>query len=324
MNGREIEVCLYGKGYNTDIKKAWLVAPPDEMKRIREKDHSLSVWGTWGYHLDEMDRYVFQIPFYTGAYLDNVKPLWFTKVKYKKRDTSENKWFTKKRTENAIELMELLHGCAKKAGFPQYFFVGFGTLLGIIREGDFIGSDKDMDHCIAGYKINKQKEEKFLIEIARAREIDGRMYPRGLYEGRCRKPQRRKDNKRFLWTSVGHKKIHGEKGVKSCIWKFFEHDKFAWHGKGGKWIHARKFDPARWQYDFTDEALAKGLEYEYVQKFVQIKFKGIKVNVPKLAGHCLDTWYPGWARPKKGASRKKYVLIIPEWKNKKTWRMALG
>ena len=48
-------------------------------------------------------------------------------------------------------------------------------------------------------------------------------------------------------------------------------------------------------------------------------FHGVPVNVPKLAGHVLDDWYPGWARPKKDKSSDKKLLVIPKWGTPKGW-----
>jgi hypothetical protein len=294
---------------------------------------NMSQFGTWNYNIHPLQRYQLPVPYRAGAFLDIMYPGWFKNLNHEPREKSPETFFNPTRTKNAVALMRMLHECAATAGFPEHIFPGFGTLLGIIREGDFIPSDRDMDHCIIGSKITKLQEEKFLVEVAKERDnvkawITPNNYntmhlPKGLFEGRRRNPKRRKDNGRFLWTSCGHLKPSSQNGCKSCVWKWFEHDGYAWHSKGGKWVNGRKFDESEFSYDpGSIQAIAKGIRAEYVQEFTQMEFKGIKINVPVKAGHCLDAWYPGWARPEKGASRKIHVMVIPDWSRPKTWRMV--
>jgi len=314
---------------NPDVDKRLIIAPEDIIEPVRRKDTTLSKDGTWRYLLNPMEKYALPIPYRAGEYLDTTRPLWFKDIKHKEQKYNKNlDFFTPKRRENAVELMRLLQECATTAGFPRYIFPGFGTLLGIIREGGFISTDRDLDHCIQGDKITARQEERFLQEISKVREIPDEfdnmiVYTKGLYQGRKRSPQRRGDDDRFLWTSCGHKRIKGpSEGVKSCIWKFFNWDGYAWHSKGRKWISRKKFNMQKFSYSPEDEAIAKGLPAKYMDKFTQIKFHGLDINVPEMTGSCLDEWYPGWARPKKGASAKKNVLIIPSWEDKNTWRYA--
>lgn len=325
-NNKEFRIVIFGKPVNvkiyTDIPPEFIINIQEPEFESSSKDQNLSKEGIWRYTISELHSYNFPVPYKSGSYLDMILPLWFTKIKYVEKENTHNKFFTSKRIGNALELMALLKECATVAGFPEYIFPGFGTLLGIIRENNFILNDRDLDHCIMGNKITKEQEEKFLIEVARQRTIDGKLYLKGLYEGRKRAPQRRRDNGRFLWTSCGHKHIHGESGVKSCVWKFFEHNGYMWHSKGRKWINPRKFNKRVSGIDYREDAIAKGMPKHLLNEFIQMDFHGIKINVPKLAGGCLDFWYPGWMRPKAEKSSAKYVMVIPEWNNPKGWYLT--
>lgn len=324
MMDYNINVTLY-----KDLNKDLIRAPQEEFERhIKKHDTAMSVHGIWRYNIDGTHWYHLPVPYKVGTFLDNTQPLWFTKIKYiDDMEISNDVFFTEKRTENAVELMGLLRDCADKAGFGNYIFPAFGTLLGIIREGKFINSDRDLDHGIAGWKISREQEERFITEVARERTILDKnnnpvKYLQGLYTGRCRKPQRRSDNNRFLWTSVGHKKVHSQKGCKSCVWKFFLHKDFAWHSKGKKWISDRKFNMDAFEYSGETQAIAKGMPASCLEEFIEMEFKGIKINVPKLSGHCLDAWYPGWARPRREKSSKKNILIITKWNEENKWKLV--
>jgi len=318
---------VYVKLYR-DFPSDIICSPENIRETLRGKDPCMSQSGTWNYLIDELQKYALPVPYKTGTFLDMTQPLWFKDVSHTKDRTGGEKFFNTIRTQNAVALMKMLHEAAATAGFPEHIFPGFGTLLGIIREGDFIQSDRDMDHCIMGNNISKLQEERFLVEVAKERYITDaqgvkRFFPKGLYEGRKRKPKRRHDNGRFLWTSCGHLKPHSQQGCKSCIWKFFNWDGYAWHSKGSKWVQRRKFNDEEFNYDLGNtDAIAKGIKAEYLREFTKMQFKGITINVPKLAGSVLDAWYPGWGRARSGASRKIDVMIVPKWNESKGWYRA--
>ena len=331
-NVPKVHVKLYKNLPNVEGENI-IQCPTSKIDILRGKEGAMSQWGTWNYNIHELYKYTLPVPYRVGAFLDITRPGWFKTLKHDPRPKGPEIFFNPVRTKNAVHLMRLLHEAAEKSGFREYIFPGFGTLLGIIREGDFIQSDRDMDHCIMGPKITKLNEERFLVEVAKERENVTAWITetdtiklhllKGLYEGRERKPKRRTDNGRFLWTSCGHLRPSSQQGCKSCVWKWFEHDGYAWHSKGGKWVNGRKFNEDEFNYDPNSiQAIAKGIRAEYVSEFTQIQFKGIEINVPIKAGHCLDAWYPGWARPASGASRKINVLIIPDWSKPKGWHQA--
>ena len=314
----KVRITIYSE---KEIPKDVIYAPKALMED-RKKDQALGKNGLWYYLYSQIRPYKFPIPYKTGSFLDLTMPLWFKSLKHDPKKPTGNEFFTPLRIENAKELMFLLYECAETAGFRQYLFPGFGTLLGIIREGSFIPTDRDMDHCIMGSKITKEQEERFLIEVAKKRKFKDNEYPNGLFTGRKREPQRRKDNSRFLWFSCGHKKPSGKQtGCKSCVWKFFDHAGYSWHSKGGMWVKPEKFSELRESIALESDAVGKGISSEYLQEFTTMTFQNIEINVPVLAGHCLDAWYSSWARPRKGCSEKKDVLLIPDWSNKKSWKM---
>lgn len=316
MDSLPIEVKLYKQ-----FKKSLVCAPDEVIKHQNRRTMNMYRQGTWKFQIAYNKHYAPPIPYKFGTVMDIQAPKWLEKVeRIHKYNPDSDRWIVGKRAENAIELMTLLRECADIAGINEYFFVGFGTLLGIAREGDFIANDMDMDHCVQSEFINRDQEEVFLSEIAKQRTINGTVYRKGLYEGRKRLPLRRRDTKRFLWTSCGHKKIKSQNGVKSCIWNWFKHSGYDWHSKGRMWVSFKKFN--RMLINKTEDAVAKGIPTGLLNKFMEIDFKGIKVNIPYRTGSVLDEWYPGWARPKKEKSSKRHTMVIESWKNKNTWKMV--
>jgi len=325
-------------GYTVNVKfyknLNTIIAPKDRIEEnLKKRDTAMNQYGVWRYNLDQSHWYHFPVPYKVGGFLDDTYPLWFMNIKHEDiSGISNDIFFDDKRSENAVELMKLIRECAEAAGFGNYVFPAFGTLLGIIREGGFIGSDRDLDHGIAGWKITAQQEENFIREVMKERIViekapDGRevpvKYPQGLATGRFKHPQKRSDNGRFLWTSIGHKKIKSQQGTKSCVWKFFKHKDFAWHSKGRKWLADRKFPGVLSSHSGNAQAIAKGMPLDIIDEFVKMEFRGVKINVPQKAGHCLDMWYPyGWPRPRKDKSSKEYTMIITRWEDEKKWKMV--
>lgn len=225
----------------------------------------------------------------------------------------------------ALEDLKDIYSCAKEAGIEDAVFVGFGLLLGIVREGDFIKHDNDIDMCVRADLITPTQELNYYNYL----------HEKGLFFSRDHKSFRRVEkgfgiNKivpgssneqvRFTWFSLRKRINH----LKFCHWFFFPWNGYQWHSKSGKWITPRKFDPKLWNYKRTDEAMMKGIPANYIEKLTKYKFHGIKINVPLMVGSCLDFWYPGWLIPRNGgASAKKIGCIVGDWKDKTTWKVQI-
>ena len=65
------------------------------------------------------------------------------------------------RKKLAVEELRTIHECAEKAGIRDALYVNFGLLLGIIREGDFIAWDTDVDMCLKQELITPEQEIKY-------------------------------------------------------------------------------------------------------------------------------------------------------------------
>ena len=214
--------------------------------------------------------------------------------------------------ESALRLFKALLASANEAGITDAWFPGFGTLLGIVRENDFIEHDDDLDMCILADHITKEQGQAYYDACNK----------RGLFKFR-RKVQRRSDNDRFLWFS-----LKGErKGVKSCNWFFFEHNNYSWHSKGRKWAFGPKFKASGNIFKEGDyEARGKGIPSRLFENMVMcpFKFHGLKFKIPEKYGSILDNWYPGWKIPKRGGcSRQEADLYVTDWRKPKKWRTII-
>lgn len=219
-------------------------------------------------------------------------------------------FFTYDKKRYATEDLATCYECAEKAGMKDALFVSFGLLLGIVREGDFIGHDNDVDLCVKADKIAKQQEDDYVRLLHEA----------GMFFARDKKSHRQ-DTGRTTWFSL--RKRSGR--AKFCHWLGFEWSDYWWWSKAGKWISARKFDEERWDYAFDDDAIMLGIPAEYTRELMWIKFRGVDVQIPTAYGGALDYMYPGWPVPKKGgSSRKQTVCIVPNWDDSRTWRIKVA
>jgi len=270
---------------------------------------SLSNTGTWRVPILGMEQYTFELPYRLGAVLDE-NPGWF-KDQRSGWDHSGG-FMDKKRKANAVELIRSMLECGERAGILHAMFLAFGVTLGYVREADFIPNDNDLDMCIFADRITKEQGDRYFEECNKA----------GLFENRLRGPARRDDDGKILWFSLGPKSITAEHGIKSCNWFWFEHGKYLWHSKGNLWVNARKFNQQKISYTSADRALAKGIPARYFDKMTEIDFHGIKIQAPAMAGTCCDWWYPGWCHRHGGSSAHQMILVVPDWKNKKSWHMG--
>jgi hypothetical protein len=105
----------------------------------------------------------------------------------------------------------------------------------------------------------------------------------------------------------------------------FKWNGFYWHSKGGRWVSRRKFDNREFPYVPSDDAIMKGIPQQYLDRLAEAKFHGIKVQFPAKIGTCADFWYPGWWLPKEGgASKKRVVCVVRDWKDEKTWKTVIA
>ena len=211
--------------------------------------------------------------------------------------------------DNALSLFSSLIDCSREAGIQDAFFPGFGTLLGIIREGNIKSHDHDLDMCILRDKITKEQEEKYYNACEK----------RKLF--RYRKRIEKRTNGRYEWISLCPVPREKE-GVKSCNWFFFEHKGYMWHTKGKGWV--RKFDKQRYEFDDSYHSVGKGIDAGLFDTLIDcpVDFFGLSFKIPLKYGTILDEWYPNWAFPKRGgASSRQRVLVIKDWGDKNTWKI---
>ncbi|MCP4651985.1 MAG: LicD family protein, partial [Candidatus Omnitrophica bacterium] len=62
--------------------------------------------------------------------------------------------------------------CAKNAGIYDRCFLAFGSLLGYVREGGFIGHDNDMDIGILADNLTVKQINAYVAELLRPSKID--------------------------------------------------------------------------------------------------------------------------------------------------------
>ena len=208
------------------------------------------------------------------------------------------------------EDIQTCYECADKAGIKDALFVNFGALLGIIREGDFLGHDDDCDMCLDMDGVTKEQQDAYIQNLNDA----GMFYAR-------KKFSRRPDTKAATWFTLRKK----DGRAKFCHWCGFSWQGFWWWSKAGKWVEQRKFNMSKWGWNDETCALMLGIPADYIREKMWIDFRGIKVQIPKNYGSVLDWEYPGWPVPRKGGSSKKQaVCIIEDWKTPKKWRVKMG
>ncbi len=311
-------VGVHGEGFFVQILHGdygdLLIAPPSDINAIRGgSDLTMTAQGIWRYRIDHRYPFHFQLPYQYGTCLDRfLEQFWFKMIDHRiPEQYRRNAFFDDARRKNGIELLEEMLECGARAGIRDYMFPGFGTMLGIVMCGDFIPEDRDMDMCILSDDIEPEQERAYLNELEKAK----------LFEFRRRGPEARADNGRFLWFSLGPKSVH-DGGVKSCNWFFFEHEGIMWHSKGGQWINGAKFNGHKFHYAASDAAICKGIPAGLLRDMRPVDFHGVSTLVPAQAGACCDHWYTGWDYEKGGASKKNLVMVVGNWKDKRTWRMV--
>lgn len=292
--------------------KTWLQCSSELAQEIREKNPFMSD-GLWRVPINETDTIEFRLPYMIGSVLDSWCGEWWKTIEHDPSVWHFNDvYFDEPRKKNGLELIGQMYECGKKAGIVHAMFIGYGTLLGFIRQGDFVPNDRDMDMCIVADWITV---EQALAYVAYCKEA-------GLGEHRWVPAQCREDTGMPLWFSLGPKNPVSESGIKSCNWFWFSHGGYWWHSKGGMWVTPTKFSKKKTQYNSSDAAIAKGVPQDCLKDLREAKFNGVPVLVPDSPGACLDHWYKNWCVPKEGASAHEWILVIEKWEDKNTWRIG--
>lgn len=202
--------------------------------------------------------------------------------------------------------MHKIRDIAIESGIYNAFFPGFGTLLGMIRNGNLIKHDDDTDMCIMSEKISKEKEDVFFNKLCKYDMFKKR-----------RREHRRTDDGRLLHLSLKSNDVT----AKSCIWFFFKYKNYYFHSKGDNWV-AKIGLYLKPEANQKSEAIAKGIPAYLFDKFISYEFKKKFYQIPEKYGTILDMWYPNWKIPKAGGtSSEEMLLIIDRWSDEKTWKM---
>ena len=237
-------------------------------------------------------------------------------------------YFNVIRKRQAVDILKICYDCADKAGIRDALFVNYGLMLGIVREKDFIAHDSDIDMCVKADLITAAQEIKYYKLLEKNGLFDARRKwssikdPKGFSSTLILSNNDKSGSKiRFTWFSLRAKPGY----PKFCHWFVFPWNGYSWHTKAGKWVRERKFTHQKWDYRKTDEAILKGCPAEFVEELMEVEFYGLKIQIPRRVGSCLDFMYPGWLIPKnRGASSKKIVCVVGKWSDKKTWRISVG
>jgi hypothetical protein len=295
------------------IYKEWLLCPKEVQDKYKHKN-IFTQEGMCKLNINEVLPYYFPIPYLTGRVLDVQWPLWFKEVVHREQVESYDTFFDAPRKQSGYELLGQMLDAAEEAGIREWTYPGFGTMLGAVREGDFILNDRDLDLCFCADHISVEQMEKYYEACDK----------RKLFEYRKIIPTRRDDNNKFLWFSLGSKNPFTESGCKSCQWFEFEWEDWMCHSKGGLWVSDDKFRQREVGYLMSDQAICKGFPAEpYKAGFTTMNFHGIEINIPQKAGTILDSLYPIWGIPRTGkSSAHTNLLVISDWNRKETWRMV--
>jgi hypothetical protein len=295
------------------LRPEWIVCPQEVQDGYKHKN-IFTIHGTCKLPIDEVQPYMFPIPYLTGLVLDTEWSMWFKEIVHRKQPETSDCFFTPERKQSGYELLQQMLDAAEEAGIRQYAYPGFGTMLGIVREGDFILHDRDLDFCFDADNVSVDQMDAYFNACDK----------RGMFEFRKRMPTRRADNHKYLWFSLGAKNPFTENGCKSCNWFCYRYGDYIYHSKGeGQWVDETKFKQKDVAWTTQDVDICKCFKYDPFSKFTTMDFHGIEINIPVMAGWCCDEMYPLFPIPRPNKSSAHTTsLIIRDWCEEKTWRFG--
>lgn len=205
-----------------------------------------------------------------------------------------------------LSQLAVLLDCATRSGIAEHTILGYGTMLGMVREGRPLNNDNDGDICILTDRITKEQEDAFYGYLKEAKVFAFR-----------EREKRRLDTGRLLWLSCKME----EDGIKTCMWFQQLINGYYWHSKGDTWVTriGARLKPAITQA----QAIMKGVVAEPFKRLKVVNFCGQQWRIPIGYGEVLDHWYPDWATERSEQSREEILMIIPNWRNPNTWKTMI-
>lgn len=201
--------------------------------------------------------------------------------------------------EKCKETLELMKAVAIDARVYDRMFLGFGTLLGAIRDNGIIKHDTDMDVCFLPM-VNSAKDRYFEMAFE-AGLMNGWNRDKTKYLESDRAAKNDLDS--FQWFSVKKEPEY----PKCCNWFFTPWNEVLWHGKASFWKR-------------NDKLYMKGIPESFFDELISIDFLGIKFHIPRSVGAILDFWYGDWMTPKyDGESDHRMVMTYKTFKDKSSW-----
>jgi len=186
--------------------------------------------------------------------------------------------------------------CAKEAGIYHATMLGFGALLGLVREGTLMDHDNDMDLIIDSRQITKEREYRF-VKL---------MEDNGLFKFR-RRIQLNYATQRHFWCSI--RAFPDHVSHKCCNWFFFCAKGYAWHHKGTSGGKMSK---------------VKGMPEALLEVGPKVEFLGTKIHIPRYIGGCLDWWYPDWMVKRSGSSNPRVLMKVKDWAKTGSWKVKIN